>query len=129
MAKLSKRKPVKNPRVIHPTQKKKAHSLTHEFPVPAEPEVSYNTRIRDIGNSKGIILNSLILETAGLQAETDIVIHASKGLIQIMEEKKDDVNTDLSTWDKQFKAAFKKGFKPGEDLFEGLQNDFDSKEW
>ena len=88
MAKLSKRKPVKNPRVINPMQKKKAYSLNHEFPVPAEPEVSYNTRIRDIGNSKGIILNSLILETAGLQAETDIVIHASKGLIQIMEVKR-----------------------------------------
>jgi len=129
MAKLSKGKPVKTPGVVLPKQKKSAYSLSHEYPVPAEPEVSYNTRIRDIGNSKGIILNSLILETAGLQAETDIVIHASRGIIQIMEVKKDDVNTDLSTWDKQFKAAFKKGFKPGEDLFEGMQNDFDSKEW
>jgi antitoxin component of MazEF toxin-antitoxin module len=129
MARPSKRKPVEKSRVVGAKTKTKAYSLTHEFSVAAEPEVSYNTRIRDIGNSKGIILNNVILETAGLQAETKIVIHASKGIIQIMKVKQDDINTDLSTWNKQFKAAFKKGFKPEKDLFEGMQNDFDSKEW
>src|SRR5882724_8660391 len=104
MAKPSKRKPVKKSQVVGQKANKRAYAATHEFPVVAEPEVSYNTRIRDIGNSKGIILNNVILETAGLQAETDIVIHASKGIIQIMEVKKEDLNTDLSTWDKQFKA-------------------------
>jgi hypothetical protein len=66
-------------------------------------EVSYASKIRAIGNSRGVIY--------------------------IMEAKANDVNTDLATWDKQFKAAIKKGAKPEEDLFEGLSNEFDKKGW
>jgi hypothetical protein len=39
------------------------------------------------------------------------------------------VNKDLSSWGNQFKAAIKAGDKPDKDLFDGLTNDFDFKEW
>lgn len=129
MPKQSRRNPAKKSQLTRQIIKTGAVRLHNESSVLAEPEVSYETRIRAIGNSKGVILNNLIMETAGLHAETDVIIHASKGIIQIMEAKKDEVNTDLSTWDKQFKTAIKKGSLPDKDLFEGLQNDFDSKEW
>ncbi len=125
----SGRNPAKKARRTRQIVKTGADPLPNESSVLAEPEVSYATRIRAIGNSKGVILNSLVMETAGLNAETDVIIHASKGIIKIMEVKKDEVNTDLSTWDKQFKTAIKNGSVPDKDLFEGLQNDFDSKEW
>jgi len=57
------------------------------------------------------------------------VIQAADGVIYILQVKAPDVNTDLSTWDKQFKAAIKRGAKPENDLFEGMTNNFDLKEW
>lgn len=94
-----------------------------------EPEVSYTSRIRAIGNSKGVILNSRLLDIAGLSPETDILIQAGRGMITIEPVKETVVNTDLSTWDKQFKTAIKNGAKPDPDLFEGIKNDFDTSEW
>ena len=93
------------------------------------PTASVTSRLRAIGNSRGVILNSQLIETAGLNDEADIVIQANDGVITIIQLKGSKVNTDLSTWDKQFKAAIKKGAKPDGDLFEGMANDFDSKEW
>ena len=94
-----------------------------------EPVESYTSRIRAIGNSKGVILNNRVMEAARLSAETDIVIHAAEGIITIMQVKGTGINTDLSTWDKQFKAAIKEGAIPEGDLFEGMENEFDEKEW
>lgn len=91
--------------------------------------VSVTSRLRAIGNSRGVILNSQLIEAARLNDEADIVIKANDGVITIIQLKGSEVNTDLSTWDKQFKAAMKKGAKPDDDLFEGMANDFDSKEW
>ena len=93
-----------------------------------EPLASYTSRIRAIGNSKGVILNNQMIESAGLSPEMDILIVAAEGAITIT-QKDAGVNTDISTWDKQFKNAIKKGAKPEGDLFEGLKNDFDEKEW
>jgi antitoxin component of MazEF toxin-antitoxin module len=129
MPKVSKKNPVKKKRYTRQVVKRGTAHVHSGSSVLAEPEVSYATRIRAIGNSKGVILNNLLIETAGLNTEMDIVIRASKGVIKITEVKKDEVNTDLSTWDKQFKTAIKKGSAPEKDLFEGLQNDFDSKDW
>lgn len=39
------------------------------------------------------------------------------------------VNTDLSSWGKQFKKAIKEDYKPESDLWGGVQNAFDRKEW
>jgi antitoxin component of MazEF toxin-antitoxin module len=93
------------------------------------PKVSARSRIRPIGNSKGIILSNQLIRAAGLNTEADVVIQAADGIIYILQLKVSDVNTDLSTWDKQFKSAIKKGAKPEGDFFEGMANDFDSKEW
>jgi antitoxin component of MazEF toxin-antitoxin module len=93
------------------------------------PKAFITSRLRAIGNSRGVILNSQLIEAAGLNAEADIVIEANKGVITIKQMKAAGINTDLSTWDKQFKAAIKKGAKPEGDLFEGMANHFDSKEW
>ena len=93
------------------------------------PKASARSRIRPIGNSKGVILSNQLIEAAGLNADADIVIEAADGVIYILQVKASDVNRDLSTWDKQFRAAIKKGAKPEGDLFEGMANDFDLKEW
>jgi antitoxin component of MazEF toxin-antitoxin module len=94
-----------------------------------EPKTSYNSRIRQIGNSNGVILSNQVIQAAGLNQNADVVIKAAKGIIYIIEIKASGVNTDLSTWDKQFKATKAKGIKPEKDLFEGMENEFDSKEW
>jgi antitoxin component of MazEF toxin-antitoxin module len=94
-----------------------------------EPLASYTSRIRAIGNSKGVILNNQLMESAGLSQDMDILIVAAEGIITIMQVKDGGVNTDISTWDNQFKNAIKKGAKPERDLFEGMKNNFDEKEW
>lgn len=88
------------------------------------------TRLRPFGNSKGVILSNKLLQSAGIDNKNDIEVYANKGSIiisQVIQSQK--VNTNLSTWDKQFKSAIKNGFKPDNDLFEGMQNDFDKTEW
>ena len=112
---------------------RKAHLVNNnkkntKVSVVEEPLASYTSRIRAIGNSKGVILNNQMIESAGLSPEMDILIVAAEGAITIT-QKDAGVNTDISTWDKQFKNAIKKGAKPEGDLFEGLKNDFDEKEW
>ena len=87
------------------------------------------SRIRPIGNSKGVILSNQLIEAAGLNANDDIVIQAADGVIYIIQYKSPEVNSDLSTWDKQFKIANKAGNKPEGDLFEGMANEFDKNEW
>ncbi|HSU27157.1 MAG TPA: hypothetical protein VLJ68_02170 [Chitinophagaceae bacterium] len=88
------------------------------------------SKLRSIGNSKGVILSGSLLQKAGISPNADIMITAQDGQITIVEIKPSDpVNTDLSTWEKQIRMAIKKGAKPDKDLFEGLSNDFDEKEW
>jgi antitoxin component of MazEF toxin-antitoxin module len=103
--------------------------LNPRITLPTKGSAALTTRIRPIGNSRGVILNNQLIEKAGLDPNLDIVIRATDGAIIIVQVKEQVVNTDLSTWDQQFKAAIKKGEKPEKDLFEGMENDFDSKEW
>ncbi len=86
------------------------------------------SRIRSVGNSKGVILNNNLLKAAGLSVDSDIIIQAGNGVI-IIAQAKPEVNTDLRSWDAQFKKAIKSGAKPEKDLFEGLTNEFDKTEW
>jgi antitoxin component of MazEF toxin-antitoxin module len=109
--------------------KKTKYDINTAAQIVHEPEVSYSSRVRAIGNSKGVILNSQVLEVSGLNPDGDILVQAGKGFITIVSAKSAPVNTDLSTWDKHFKSAIKTGMKPETDLFEGLENDFDSKGW
>ena len=87
-------------------------------------------KIRSIGNSKGIILSNQILQKAGLSSNVKVSLTVHKGEITISDIKKENVvNTDLNTWEKQFKIAIKKGNKPDKDLFENVKNNFDLHEW
>ena len=87
------------------------------------------SRLRRIGNSQGVILNNRFIAIAGLKNDDKVVIHAKQGKIVIMQAKPPVVNTDLSTWDAQFKKVRRKGAAPEQDLFEELQNEFDKSEW
>jgi antitoxin MazE len=88
------------------------------------------TSIRKVGNSKGIILSGKMLSELHLVEGSEVEISLSDVGIQIIPvPQKKEVNRDLSTWGNQFKAAIKAGDQPDKDLFDGLTNDFDSKEW
>jgi antitoxin MazE len=92
-------------------------------------EMSVTSKIRSVGNSKGVILSNQLLHKAGLSADADIIVTALEGQIVIKEMKSTEVNTDLTTWENQFKQAIKKGAEPENDLFNGVPNDFDENEW
>ncbi len=91
---------------------------------------SISTKIRKIGNSKGIILNNSMIKTLGVADDAEVIVIAEKGQIIIKAAKsKISINTDISTWEAQFKAAIKNGDQPEADLFNGLENNFDQEEW
>lgn len=93
-------------------------------------ENSVSTRIRKIGNSKGILLNNRIINKAGIEDGAEVIVTAGKNRIIITPaQSKRKINTDISTWKAQFKAAIKAGDKPETDLFEGMENEFDKEEW
>lgn len=100
------------------------------IPIVGEPEVEYavRTSFRSVGNSKGLIISSKLIEASGINGN-DLIIEAANGVIAIRAVSKKDVNSDLSTWDKQFKAALKSDHKTEGDLFDGLKNEFDEEEW
>ncbi len=100
-----------------------------KIPWMTQGSVSSTTRIRRVGNSNGVILNNQLIEKAGINIEADIIIKAAEGIIMIAQVKGSAVNTDLSTWDKQFQTAIKKGEKPERDFFKGMANEFDLNEW
>jgi antitoxin MazE len=88
------------------------------------------TSIRKVGNSKGIILSGKMLAELDLNEGSEVEVSLSDGGITIIPvQPKRAVNKDLSSWGNQFKAAIKAGDKPDTDLFDGLTNAFDSKEW
>lgn len=130
-ARAKKQKPKKAAAV--PKKRAKPTIYKHEQPEPEnqvdEPAVEYTTRIRSIGNSNGVILNNQLMDFAGLDTDQDILIRAVDGLITIKQMEKPVINTDLSTWEKQFKAAIKAGNLPEGDLWEGMENEFDKTEW
>ena len=95
-----------------------------------EPQATYTvtSRMRSIGNSKGVILPGRLIEEAGISPDADLLISAADGVIQISQASAGGINTDLSTWDAQFRQAIKKA-KPGSDLWDGIKNRFDEEEW
>ena len=97
----------------------------------AESEGSYRayTRIRAIGNSKGVILNNRVIEAAGINPEIDVLVMAKEGMIMIMEAKSSTANTNLSSWDDQFRSSIEARNKPEKDMFRGMENQFDQSEW
>ncbi len=96
----------------------------------AENSYSVAGKIRSICNSKGVILNSRLIEKAGLSSDADILIHASGGVITITQAPdSSSINTNLSTWDTQFKRAIKAGRRPEGDVWGNIANEFDEQEW
>ena len=109
----------------NPIKKKNGRSLTAN----SKP-TSVKGRIRKIGNSKGILLSNSMLKELGIEEGAEVIVTTEQGLITIKPaENKRKINTDLSTWEAQFKAAIKSGDKPEKDLFEGMENKFDKEEW
>jgi len=90
---------------------------------------SSSSKIRPIGNSKGVILNNQLIKAAGMSEDADIIIKAGNGVIIIIDVKFSSINEDLSSWDAQFKQAIKQSKKPEKDMFEGTKNEFDKTEW
>ena len=91
---------------------------------------SIRSKIRSVGNSRGVILSRTLLQRAGLADDADILVTVNDGQIIIIELKESNkVNTDLSSWERQFKRAIKNGAHPEKDLFEGISNAFDKNEW
>ena len=98
------------------------------YEVNAGKQFQVRSVFRDIGNSKGVIISKKMMDIAGIQNNT-VVIEASRGEIRIRPIDEKLVNTDLSSWGKQFKDALKAGQLPDEDLFNGMKNKFDEEEW
>ena len=91
---------------------------------------SVSGRIRKIGNSKGILLSNSMIKELGVGDDAEVIVTAEKGRIIIMAAgNKSKINTDLSTWEAQFRNAIKNGEKPEKDMFNGLENKFDKEEW
>jgi hypothetical protein len=98
------------------------------YEVNAGKQFQVRSVFRDIGNSKGVIISKKMMDIAGIQ-NNNVVIEASRGEIRIRPIDEKLVNTDLSSWGKQFKDALKAGQEPHEDLFNGMKNKFDEEEW
>jgi antitoxin component of MazEF toxin-antitoxin module len=98
------------------------------YEVNAGKQFQVRSVFRDIGNSKGVIISKKMMDIAGIQ-NNNVVIEASRGEIRIRPIDEKLVNTDLSSWGKQFKDALKAGQLPDEDLFDGMKNKFDEEEW
>lgn len=110
--------------------KEKPHLKEPVLSYKSEPKAEMEVRsvFRDIGNSKGVIISRKMMDIAGIQ-NNNVVIEASRGEIRIRPIDEKLVNTDLSSWGKQFKDALKAGQLPDEDLFNGMKNKFDEEEW
>ncbi|MBC7875346.1 MAG: AbrB/MazE/SpoVT family DNA-binding domain-containing protein [Ferruginibacter sp.] len=81
------------------------------------------TKLRKIGNSKGITLSKSLLEQYHFEEEVEIVTQENGLLIMPVKAK------PREEWEKQFKAALNKGQKPEKALLESFSNQFDKEEW
>jgi hypothetical protein len=99
-------------------------------PYLANASVQFQVRsvFRDIGNSKGVIISKKMMDIAGIQ-NNNVVIEACRGEIRIRPIDEKMVNTDLSSWGKQFEDALNAGQKGDADLFSDMKNKFDEEEW
>ena len=81
------------------------------------------TRLKKIGNSKGITLSKHLLEQYQFEDEVEILPLENGILIMPVKVK------PREQWDEQFKKAKKEGHVPDKALLEGFSNSFDKKEW
>lgn len=81
------------------------------------------TKLRKIGNSKGITLSKSLLDQYQFEDEVEIVTQ-EKGLLIMPVKAK-----PREEWEKQFKDANKRGQKPEKTVLGGFANRFDVEEW
>ena len=81
------------------------------------------TRLKKIGNSRGITLSKSLLEQYNFEDEVEIVAQADGLLIRPAKA------TSREQWDEQFKFAKKSGHKPDKAMLESYSNSFDKTEW
>jgi len=89
------------------------------------------TTLKKIGNSFGVILNKKLLNEAGLNDASDIIIEAQDRVIIISSaaERRRPLNRDLTTWRKQIKEAIKQGQKPEKSVWGNKLSEQEEKEW
>lgn len=89
------------------------------------------TTLKKWGNSLGLHLKKSILQQAGIDSDKQVSISVQNGAIVIKSvEKPVKVNLDKSTWRKQFKKAFDKGFVPQKSMWpDYVSTDADSALW
>ena len=109
-------------------EKSNLRESTTAYQVKNDACVQTRSVLREIGNSKGVILSKKVIDAAGIPGN-NVLVEASKGEIRIRAIDDQLVNTDLSSWGKQFKDALKAGQEPEQDLFDHLKNKFDEEEW
>ena len=107
---------------------KQSKKMTTPYTLNVDSPLQVRSVFRNIGNSKGVIISKKMIEVAGIHTN-NVVVEACKGEIRIRPVDEKTVNTDLSTWGKQFKDALKSGQVPDADLFDGMKNKFDEEEW
>jgi antitoxin MazE len=81
------------------------------------------TRLKKIGNSKGITLSKTLLEQYQFEDEVEVIPQENGLLIMPIKVK------PREQWNEQFKKAKKEGHAPDSALLEGFKNSFDKKEW
>ena len=80
-----------------------------------------NATIIKIGNSRGLIIPKKMLQELGVVSDVNIEFKNGGLFISAIDETR-------KGWVDAFKKSVEEHGKP-EDLFEGLENDFDNKEW
>lgn len=85
------------------------------------------TRLRNIGNSHGLILKKADLAEAGIDVNKSVRVEVTAGAIVIKPGV--EINTDTSTWDKQFEASIASGEKPVNDMWPSDVSSKADKNW
>ncbi|MEO8108561.1 MAG: hypothetical protein ABI594_00945 [Ginsengibacter sp.] len=81
------------------------------------------TRLKKIGNSRGITLSKTLLQQYQFQDEVEVIPLENGILIMPLKVK------PREQWDEHFKKAKKEGHTPDKALLEGFKNSFDKNEW
>jgi antitoxin MazE len=81
------------------------------------------TKLKKIGNSKGITLSKSLIEQYQFEEEVEIVPREEGLLIMPVKAK------PREEWEKHFKTAIKAGHKPDTSILGGFSNQFDKDEW
>lgn len=79
--------------------------------------------IRKIGNSQGIILPRPLLQQVGIEEAVELEVINGAIILRPAQQH------PRAGWDEAFQKALEEGHEPDKDLFDGMSNTFDDKEW